>query len=457
MTPSDVAPPSAWNRLKQGLPLNFFQNLSWQYAGSLWSLVVNLACGLLVARTLGPGDYGLMALGLSLSGLVFSIVELRLHEATIRFIVEFRETSDLPRLLATVKLSLLADATTGGLAFCLLVAVAPWVERRFIHDPRGVTVIILCGLSLLFANVASATATGLLRVFERHKLQAILRAVGTTFYAMIVLAILTCTPYGVFGVLIGSAVTSLATNLALVGSALLVLNRHVPFASTSAPLSLVRPRMREMGRFVLNTYLLSLTSIPSRDLDLTSLSWFAPIETIGIYKIAKSLMSLIWQVAEPVFFVIYPELAKLRVRGDFAATRAFLRRLTLLSGVAGTILVTAAFLLAPSIVRLLLGARFDGAATIFRWMVWCALVWAPLQWLTPALMAAGRPDLVLRAGVFGAVTTFTLYLLLIPRLGGVGAALGYGLGVAATVGAKVVLARRADLIGQERATKETPC
>ena len=440
----------AFGRMKRhllhGLPSGFLGNVAWQYAANAYLAAVGFLYSLVIGRALGPAEFGLISLALALAGVIFNVVEMRLHEAVVRYVAEFWEREDHARVLAVAKLSLLVDVGTGLLAFALVVALTPVLASQVVQDPRAVPALVLAGLSLLCSNVGSVTATGLLRIFGMLKHLALLTIGGISLKLAFVLAVLWGTDLGALGVLAASVLSSLITNVALGVIAVWALRQRVQLGTLHAPISLLRPRLREMRSFMLSTYGLSLSSIPTRDLDVTILGWFSPLEVIGAYKIAKNFMTSMWMASDPIFFVVYPEIAKLWAKRDAAGVRAFVTRLLVMLSISSGALYVVAVFAVPFAIVLLLGAEFAPAGAMFRWMVWCILIWMPCLWVNPLLMAAGLPRLSLVAGVTSSIATFALYLLLIPLWDGQGAALAYGAGVAVNVVVGLVLARRAGIM-----------
>jgi O-antigen/teichoic acid export membrane protein len=419
-------------RFRRGLPPTFGQNLLWQYVASVGTLGLGLLQWVVIGRVLGPAEAGLMASALAIVSVLFGVVELRLHEATIRYMTEFQAKGDDARTLAVVKTSLVADLTTGMLALATTAAAAVVVSDWLLRDPRGITALVLCALTVFFNNVATATATAILRTFDEFRGYALIRVAGSAAGLAGVATALVGAGLGIVAVMAISAAAAFATNVTLIAFAFVRLNRRIPWRRTHAPIALLAPHRREIQRFVLGSYGLALTTIPARDLDITMLAWFYPLEVVGIYRMAKNFMGALWHLSDPFLFVVYPELSRLWSRGDVSGLRSFLRRLTAGLGAAGLVLGLSSFVIVPIVIDTLLGASFSSAGTIFRWMGWSIVPWMLLLWVNPLLIAAGRPQLSVRAAVSGAIVTVAMALVCVPRWAGNGAALAYSAGVCMT-------------------------
>lgn len=406
----------------EGVPPAFFGNLSWQYAATIFGMGLTFLQTLLVGRVLGAHDLGLLSVGLAVATLVFQAMELRLHEAVIKYVSEFWEKRDHARTIAIVKLSLLADAVSGSLALVAVLTVAAYAEGRFIDDPRVGTVVVLSGLGLFFMNVTTATATGVLRAFSEFRTQALITIAGAAVKLIAVIVALWWFKAGLVSVLIVTVAGNLLMNVALLGGALFHVNRRIPFATTAAPLNLLAPRRKELTTFVSHTYALSWTMIPTKDLDITILAYFAELPVIGVYRVSKTFMTAMWTISDPAFMVIYPELARMWAARRFDNMKSFVAKLTAILGVAGVALYVGAVLIMPLAIRYSVGAEFANAAGLFAAMAWGVMIWAPLVWVNPMMFAAGRTGLLLRASTAGGVIVALLYLICVPLWAAYGAA-----------------------------------
>jgi O-antigen/teichoic acid export membrane protein len=413
------------------MPRAFVRNVAWQYL----SVVTVTTCGFLytivVGRALGVANYGLMSLGLGFASLLFGLVQVRLHEAVIRFVTEHIEHGEPKKAVATVYLSLIVDAITCVCAFGAILILAPAAQSHLLRDPRGVTVLALSAGTLLATNIGSATAVGVLRACDQFKWHSVVSAAGAAAKVIATMVALSVFGGGVITVLTIAALAAFATNAAVLGGAAFWLIRRVGPQNLRASVGLVRPQLRTMSVFAGNTYLLSLSGSVLRDLDVNALGWFTSLEVVGMYRVAKSFAALLSQVSDPVLFALLPELSRFWVREEYVRLKAFVLRITVLGAAAGVLMYAASALVVPWLIVHVLGRQFQGAGVLFQGMVWWVLVGMPFMWAHSLACAAGRPGLSLRASFASNGLALVLYLVLIPRFGGMGASLAYGTGLAA--------------------------
>ncbi|MFZ2492490.1 MAG: oligosaccharide flippase family protein [Thermoanaerobaculia bacterium] len=416
--------PSKLSRLLDSIPAGFYSNAAWQYVTSFAGSGLNFVYILVTGALLGVNDFGRLSVALACATVTFQLVELRLHEAVIRYVSEFRERAQHAEVYAAVKLFLLADAMTGVAAFALVLAVAPLAARYLLKDAADVGVIVVAGLVILFQNVSTATSVGLCRTFGDFRMQAIISSVGGLSKVLLTVLAIRTFGLGVVGVLLVAAASNLAMNAVLAANALRVVARHVP-AEGRAPLSLLRSRFRDIRRFVVSTYVFSLSAIPTKDLDVALVGYFAVPAASGVYKVAKTFIVAITMLVDPAFFVIYPQLTAMWIRREASRMIAFVQSITLILAAASVVVALASFVVVPAVITQVAGEQYAAAGSVFRVMIWALLFWAPLIWVNPMLLAADRPDIVTKASLIAGAVAVALQLLLIPTFEAIGAAVGY--------------------------------
>jgi O-antigen/teichoic acid export membrane protein len=431
--------------LRDSIPPGFYTNAAWQYATSFASAGFQFVYLVALAALLGTREFGRFSLALAFVTMAFQLVELRLHEAVIRFAAEFRARDDFARLVAFTKLSLLADAASGALAFAAACALAPLAARLLLKDPAAVSLILLAAFAVFFQNVSTATAVGLYRTFNAVRVQAIVTACGGLLKLAATIVFVKVFDAGAAEVMAVAIAAHFLTNAVLTTLALRILRRHVP-PGTRGTMAMLGDRWRDLARFTGSTYALSLSMIPTKELDVNLLGYFSTPAVVGTYKIAKTFFTAVSMIVDPALFVIYPQLAAMWVRRELVKIGAFIRSIVAVFGSVALLVCIVATFAVPPLIVLLNGPEYRESGSIFRWLIWGLAIWAPTIWVNPLLMAADRPDLVTKASILGSVLVVILYLIFIPRLGARGAALAQALAPPIVMSIALFFGRRAGII-----------
>jgi O-antigen/teichoic acid export membrane protein len=178
--------------------------------------------------------------------------------------------------------------------------------------------------------------------------------------------------------------------------------------------------------------------------------WYAGLVLLGVMATSvdaawqSASLRLILAVHTGVWMylsVLLPNLARL-LASDPTGWARLVERSLRVSGWASLGMAVVGTLGASVLIDTIFGSRFGPSAAIFRVMIWVI----PIAWasghLRYSLIAAKHPRREFHASLVGAGTTIALTLILIPRLGGLGAGIALVGGTAANALAAWILARR---------------
>lgn len=149
-------------------------------------------------------------------------------------------------------------------------------------------------------------------------------------------------------------------------------------------------------------------------------------EDVGHYSVATQLADVVGILPQSIALVMFPSLVS-------ASTGRF--RLTLMNVAVGGVVLGLACgaigVLADPFVPAVFGADFSAAVPILRWMLPAAFFFGLTSMLSQYLAAAGFPVSLVAVWLGGAGASVMTGWLLIPRFGGVGAAMAQSLTYAA--------------------------
>jgi O-antigen/teichoic acid export membrane protein/chemotaxis methyl-accepting protein methylase len=331
--------------------------------------ILQTATVMLLARLLSPEDFGLQGMVVALTGFLALFRDAGLGTATVqRLEVTQEQTSTLFWINAAVG---------AALAMCT-VALAP-VLVSFYHEPRLYWIAVASGAAFMFNGLAAQHQALLMR--------------GMRF--------VTLAKIDVLSLIVSSAVGIIMAFLgwrywALVGMA--IVNSLVSAAGAWLAVPWVPgfPRRKSgvlsMLRFGWLATCNSLVVFLAWNSEKILLGRFWGADALGLYGRAYQLVTLpVQQLNSSMGNVAFPALS--RIQDDAGRlTRSFLRGYSLLVSLTIPITISCA-LFAEEIVRIVLGAKWMGAAPVFRLLAPTALVFAvanPLSWLVLSMGRAGR-------------------------------------------------------------------
>ena len=390
-------------------------------SGRALSLLLNLAVQALIVRSLSKGEYGAFAYGLGAASIASSVVLLGLDKTVSRFIAVYQERGDERRALGTVVLSVGIVLALG-----LGVVVAAFALRDgplggLVHDPRALSLLLILivlapidALDALFGSV-SAVLIGARAVFvRRHLLRPGLKLAAV----LVVLA----TSGDVFTLGYAYVVGSLLG----MGLHLAILVRVVRARAGGAPL---RPQplalpVREVIGYSLPLLASEILVLATGSLAVVLLEYFRDAAAIAEFRSVLPIARLNLVVLQSFSPLYIPLVARMHARADKEGINdAYWRTATWLAVLSFPIFVLT-FALAEPVTVLLFGATYATSGPLLAVMAVGFYVNAALGFNSYTLRVCGPVRYLVAIDLTAVVLGLGSTILLIQRLGALGAALG---------------------------------
>lgn len=375
--------------------------------------------GLVVARQLGPDNYGIYALALTFVAFVFLVLDPRAADAVVRYLAEFHVGGDAARASAVVRLGVLLDLTWGALGLAL-VAVSSVLAAQVLSIDGYADLIVVVALGACMAAPVN-TSRAVLSVFERFTTISTLQVVVALIRAASVIAV-ALGGLGLRGVVWTLTAVALLEGVLFLAAAVRVAKTRLGGSILRAPLSPLRGRLREMTRFIVAADLTSLASSAIKQADTLVLGLLSSPREAGYYRLAKSLTVPAANVGTPVQTLLYPRLAASETRGDFRLAdrleRRVVRRLCLPLALAALLCLP----LVGPVIRLVAGEEFEGATGAgHALVVGVALSFATLH-VRPVFLIRGHLRVLLALTVATSVASLAAFFPAAAQFGADGVA-----------------------------------
>jgi O-antigen/teichoic acid export membrane protein len=391
------------------------------------ALMVNV---LITARSLGPSGRGQLALVMSIATVTSTLAGLSLDQANVNV------GSVRPDARAALATNALLFSTLLGLGagaiLALLTFIAPAITG---HLPSVLMWLTVASLPFL---VARPYLGALVEADYRFTLSNASRLIGPVS-AIVVNLLLAAT----------GRLTAISASVTWVGGQVLGLalimlflwRRSTGFGRADIDLA------RHTLRFGVKAHVGRSLNAANYRLDQWLLGALSGRRELGLYSVAVACSEFLFLLPTALAKVQRPDLARATRAGAARKAAAVFRAAVVLTIPPAAALVIAA----PALTAVLFGASFDGSIDDLRILVAGAFGVTAVKLLGDALTAQRRPLVSSVAVGFGCAFTVALDLVLIPRLGGLGAAIAstiaYSAGgfVAATLFLRVLHGRARDL------------
>jgi|SRR5687767_10922647 len=172
--------------------------------------------------------------------------------------------------------------------------------------------------------------------------------------------------------------------------------------------------------FALPCYAANTAQFLNYKLDVFVVGFFAGVTSVGRYTLAVSLAQLLWLMSNSVATVLLPKVAAATDVGDSVRHTTRVTRLSLwATGICALMLA----LLATQAIPLLYGEAFRPSILALLWLLPGVVVFSVANVLAAYIAGIGKPQRNLLVSGISLVITIALDLVLIPKLGIVGASI----------------------------------
>lgn len=410
----------ARNRWDKNLLL-LIKNSSWLAFGGLGSSCFQFIQSLIVARSLGVENFGILALIITYVSMLDQLVDFRIRETVIKYVSGFDSRGEKTMAQATIKLCYSLDAITGIVAFALVITTSSLVANYLVHQPDVYLIINLYALSLLISTV-NGTSSALLQVYNKFSWLSIQGISLAGSRLGIVIAVLSVNPT-VKGVVWAFILSELIGGISINLLALKVLRKEKFNDWKGAKISLLKGRLKEIRNFLLTTNLHTFLGTFTKNMDIMFLGYFrGPTET-GYYKIAKSFAQLLTYIFDPICKAIYPELARIWSKGNKEDFLKLVKQTTMF--LAGILFPICALLMViiPRVISNFVGTDYLPAANAARILLIGLLFAGIFAWLRPAFLSIGRADIPMFYNIGVVFCQVILSILLVPMFGYIGSSM----------------------------------
>jgi len=392
-----------------------------------------------VARGLGPHEFGTILLAIAVATLVATLLDLTLEEAVVHHGFRALAQSDIPGLLGLLRASLMLDLGIGlAVSAGIIVLAAPLADLAGSGtlDPGLVRLAALIGL----ASPADATMSAVLQLAGRPDLRGWVMA-GTNLarLASVLVAVQIGTAEAVIlAYVVGSALGAIGHRIV----AWQLVRRR--WYRPGDPLALRVP-VRELVRFGFHSSISTTVAAANGALIPLLLGRLSGPTAVGVFRVGMFPVFVADSASGPIRLVLYPEQARLSAQGDLRQIRHAIRSHTLAAFAVSLPLAVAGWFALPWLLPLLYSDQFDDAVLPARIMLVAAVARFSGAWFKTLPGALGKPQLRTALAVFELTLMISL-LILLGEQGSKGAAIAFAATsvasrVAAIIGARVVLRR----------------
>lgn len=393
-------------------------NSSYLFSSSAVSSALAFVQGIFAVRLLGVDGYGLVAVVISFSSNINSLLSFRMSEAVVKFFGDALQMGNKKQAEAIIKSIALAEAATSIVAYLIWVLITPYAATLLGKDANTAPFFAFYGVVIL-ANLIFETSRGILQTVRRFDLLGRITLVQSFITAGLIIAAY-LNGKGIVEILAAYLAGKIFAGMMIVLFAWRELDAALGSRWWFSPLKRI-DNWREIGGFALNTNLNGTVNLIARDSAPSVIAFLRPenvaLLEAGYFRLALTLINLATLPIEPFIWPTYSEIARMIADRKWRETRILLRRVSVISATwmafAGGGLAMLGWWLIPFLYKpsalpaypaLLILLVGYGFGSIFTWN-------------RPLLLALGKPEYPLVIAAIVGVVELALAFVLVPRFG----------------------------------------
>ena len=291
------------------------------FIGIIISKVSILGLHILLGRVIGPGAYGLYALGMSVMGIALILALFGQSEGTVRFCSIYRGEEDNARVKGTIISAMAISIVCSVIATVILFSMSDVIANRFFHKPELTWVLRIIALSLPVYVLMNIT-TSFTQAYRRIDYQ---QGVLNIFHPWTNLTLV-----GV-AFLLGCRLDGALYSFLIAGILSAILGFYFMKKILSSFHTSVKPRFEvwNLLRFTAPLSLSGFLYLMILQIDRIMLGYFQSAYDVGIYNAAAVIALQVGTFAfHPLAAITTPIMADLHNRDQIKELRAIFQTVT---------------------------------------------------------------------------------------------------------------------------------
>ena len=377
---------------------------------------------ILLARFLGPNDYGLFNIGFSIFSIAFVFSALGLRTGTSRFVSKYLKFGEDEKLSSVIRFSLIISLSSSIIITIGLFVLADFISINIFGEPNLKFIIQILALALPL-KICTDILVAITRGFSITKYKVYSDSILSKFFRIVSFLIFIILGFELEGALFSFFISSILVFVFM----FYAVNKNVHNITSSSKFD--NQISKEMINYSLPLFLSAMLSLLVTQTSILLSAYYLEPYEVGIYSAAIGIAYMLKFFSSPFSFLALPKMSQLYFSNKFDEIKNLFQTVSRWRfQLAFPFLLI--FVFFPSdILTLLFGKDYIEGSHILAIMaisVFLSITTGPTGAL---LQSVGHPKLVLIADLFGALSAIILNLYFIPLYGILGAAIATGIGL----------------------------
>ncbi|OGY22867.1 MAG: hypothetical protein A2172_02915 [Candidatus Woykebacteria bacterium RBG_13_40_15] len=386
------------------------------FSGNILAAIVTFFTIAVISRTLGPASFGIFSLATALATLIAGFTDFGLGSSLVRFF-NLNLERDSHKAKIFVNLIFKLELIIGLLILIVgMLLVGPLSHLLSPSNPGQLVFPLRLAIIGGFGLSIGAFIPAAFQTYEQFTRLSLFPIVINTFRFLSILGLILIAKFTLINAL---WVYALVPLLGFFIGLLLVKKDYLYNKSTAAEQRSVFSEVFHFSKWIMLSFF--ATSLAGR-LDILMLSHFRQSSEVGIYSAAFQLSTIFPLFISAITSVLYPKASKIeRTKEKFFS---YIKKTFSLS-VAFVVLLLPLIILAPYVISIVFGAKYSQAVPSFAILTISYMIATIANPISLVIFSLHKNAYITLTNYIQLALVFGLNLLLIPRMGSVGAALTF--------------------------------
>ena len=390
-------------------------NSGYLFSATGLAAAMSMVQSIMTGRLLGPSAFGILGSITTFTSVINRFASFRMNELVVRYVGYYEEQGDQQRAAAVFKIAGVLEIGGSLVAFGLIWILAPIGAKMFANEPDLADWFRVYSLIVL-ANLIYESASGILQIFNRFRVIAIVTAIQSMI-TLLIITIAFFAKWGLVAIVVAYMVGKIVGSLAITLFALLQAHQSWGAGWWRVPLSLLANQRRSLLTFAFSTNISSTISLVAKDSEVLWVSAFLGTTQAGYYKTALALTNLLQLPVSPLPKATFPELSREITRQHWGNVRYILRQGSRLAAAYSVPATLVLVLLGQPFIRLTYGAEYLPTYPALVILLIGYTFVNIFYWNRVALLSLARPVFPTLVNFVGMLLKVSLIFLLVPIYG----------------------------------------
>lgn len=383
------------------------RNTAIVFSGNVAAAVISAVITILLARVLGPKEFGILSFFIAVSVLVTNISGFGINTALVRFFpLYYKKNKNLANLI--LKVSLKIKIVLALAASILGLILSKQIATRIFNNPELILPLKFAFLFVIGSSLYEFILS-VLQAKQQFKKTVFLGFTNQLIKLVLILFLLLVYKLSLFNVLTVFIIMPIVG--ILLGSLLMPKN----FLKAKGNEKKVIKDLFNFSKWIILAII--FVSIYNR-LAVLMLTYFHNIELVGYYSVADGLASKLMLLIASIAFVLLPRFSKISKKHEL---KKYIKKSIKITVLISILLLPIIFFAKP-IILLLFGLQFSESVILFKILYINYLILLAFDHLHVIFYTADKPQILALITFITLLFNFSINLILIPVYGAIGAA-----------------------------------